>query len=166
MAPFEKEIQRIDTIPGIGRRTAEQIIAEIGTDMSRYASADHLASWAGMVPGQNESAGKRKSSHTRKGNRYLRSALVESATSCIRVKDGYLTARYKRLALRRGTKRARMAIAHRLLVIVYHLLTRKEDYKELGFQHFEKEKEEHKKKQAVKELEKLGFQVTIEPKLA
>ena len=166
MAPFEKEIQRIDTIPGIGRRTAEQIIAEIGTDMSRYASADHLASWAGMVPGQNESAGKRKSSHTRKGNRYLRSALVESATSCIRVKDGYLTAKYKRLALRRGTKRARMAIAHRLLVIVYHLLTRKEDYKELGFQHFEKEKEEHKKKQAVKELEKLGFQVTIEPKLA
>mgnify|MGYP006375906255 FL=1 len=166
MTPFEEEIQRIDTIPGIGRRTAEQIIAEIGADMSRYASADHLASWAGMVPGQNESAGKRKSSHTRKGNRYLRSALVESAASCVRVKDGYLTAKYKRLAFRRGTKRARMAIAHRLLVIVYHLLTRKEDYKELGFQHFEKEKAEQKKKQAVKELEKLGFQVTIEPKLA
>ena len=162
MTPFEGEIQRIDTIPGIGRRTAEQIIAEIGTDMSRYASANHLASWAGMVPGQNESAGKRKSSRTRKGNRYLRSALVESAASCVRVKDSYLTAKYKRLAFRRGTKRARMAIAHQLLVIIYHLLTRKEDYKELGFQHFEKEKEEQKKKQAVKELEKLGFQVTIE----
>ena len=166
MVSFEKEIERIDTIPGIGRRTAEQIIAEIGTDMSRFPSANHLASWAGMVPGQNESAGKRRSTHTRKGNRYLRSALVESAASCVRVKDGYLTAKYKRLAFRRGTKRARMAIAHQLLVIIYYLLTRKEDYKELGSQYFEKDKQEQKKKQAVRALEKLGFQVTIEPQPA
>ena len=166
MVPFEKEIERIDTIPGIGRRTAEQIIAEIGTDMSRFPSANQLASWAGMVPGQNESAGKRKSTHTRKGNRYLRSALVESAASCVRVKDGYLTAKYKRLAFRRGTKRARMAIAHQLLVIIYYLLTRKEDYKELGYQYFEKDKQEQKKKQAVRALEKLGFQVTIAPQPA
>jgi len=163
MSPFEEDLERIDSIPGIGRRTAEQIIAEIGPDLSRYESADHLASWAGLVPGQNESAGKRLSSRIRKGNKYLRSALVESAASCSRKKDSFLAAKSKRLAARRGTKRARVAIAHELIKLVYYLMTRKEDYKELGVQEFEKQKVEKKKQQALKELEKLGFQVTLNP---
>lgn len=161
MAPFEEDLERIDTLPGIGRRTAEQIIAEIGPDMSRYESANHLASWAGLVPGQNESAGKHLSSRTRKGNKYLRSALVESATSCTRTKDCYLAEKLKRLAARKGGKRARVAIAHELIKLVYYLMTRKEDYKESGAQAFEKQKEDRKKQLAIKQLEKLGYQVTL-----
>lgn len=159
--PFQQDIERLDTIPGIGRRTAEQILAEVGTDLgSRFPSAAHLCSWVGLVPGQNESAGKRKSSKTRKGNKYLRSALIEVAHSVCR-SDNYLGAQYRRIAARKGRHRAAVAVAHSIMTIVYHLLTRGEDYKDLGSHYFEKRQQEAIVKQAVRRLENLGFQVAL-----
>ncbi|MFL5654780.1 MAG: transposase [Ktedonobacteraceae bacterium] len=108
MRPDERLLQRLETIPGIKRRLAEVILAEIGADMSRFPSARHLASWAGMCPGNNESAGKRLSGKTRKGSPWLRSALVEAAHAAIHCKDSYLAAKSQRLALRRGGKKATM----------------------------------------------------------
>ena len=156
-----EDLERLDSIPGVGLQTAQQIIAEIGPDMTRFQSAAHLASWAGMAPGQNESAGKKKAARTRDGNKYLRSALIESAASAIRKKDSYLSAKYYRLKRRRGTKKARVAIAHQILVIVYHLLTRKEDYKELGSSHYDQQASEVKKRKALKQLKSLGYEVSI-----
>lgn len=166
LTPFEEDLELLDTIPGIGMRTAQQMLAEIGYDMTRFPSAAHLASWAGMAPGQNESAGKRRKTKTRDGNKYLRSALVESATSCIRKKDSYLRAKYKRLARRRGSKKAIVAIAHQLLIIAYHLLTKREPYKELGADYYEKEKIESKKQQAINSLKKLGYEIELIPQTA
>ncbi|TCM84862.1 transposase, partial [Paenibacillus sp. BK033] len=157
--PFQQDIERLDTIPGIGRRTAEQILAEVGTDVgSRFPSAAHLCSWAGLVPGQNESAGKRKSSKTRKGNKYLRAALIEVAHSVCR-SDNYLGAQYRRIAARKGRHRAAVAVAHSIMAIVYYLLTRNEDYRDLGSHYFEQRQQEAIMKQAVRRLESLGFQV-------
>lgn len=164
--PLTEEIELLDTIPGIGRRTAEQLLAEIGHDMTRFQSAAHLASWAGMAPGQNESAGKRRNTRTRDGNKYLRSALIESATSCVRKKESYLKAKYQRLARRRGKKKAIVAIAHQLLIIIYHILTKKEQYKELGADYYDKQKIESKKQQAINSLEKLGYEIQLVPKIA
>lgn len=164
--PFTEDIELLDTIPGIGRRTAEQLLAEIGHDMTRFQSAAHLASWAGMAPGQNESAGKRRNTRTRDGNKYLRSALIESATSCVRKKESYLKAKYQRLARRRGKKKAIVAIAHQLLIIIYHILTKKEQYKELGADYYDKQKIESKKQQAINSLEKLGYEIQLVPKIA
>ena len=160
-----KEIELLDSIPGIGIQTAQQIIAEVGLDMTRFQSASHLASWAGMAPGQNESAGKKKAARTRDGNKYLRSALVEAAASAIRKKDSYLAAKYYRLKRRRGSKKARVAIAHQILVIIYHLLTKNEQYKEFGSNHYEQKSIEAKKKKAIKHLVNLGYEVnlTIKP---
>lgn len=132
-----REIELLDSIPGIRIQTAQHIIAEVGLDMTRFQSAAHLASWAGMAPGQNESAGKKKPARTRDGNKYLRSALVEAAASAIRKKDSYLAAKYYRLKRRRGTKKARVAIAHQILVIAYHLLTKNQLYQEFGSSHYE-----------------------------
>jgi transposase len=159
----QNDIERLDSIPGVGIQTAQQIIAEIGLDMTRFQSAAHLASWAGMAPGQNESAGKKKTARTRDGNKYLRSALVEAAASAIRVKNSHLSAKYYRLKRRRGTKKARVAIAHQILVIVYHLLTRKENYKELGSKHHDQKALDIKKRRAIKHLSNLGFEVTLTP---
>lgn len=164
--PFIEDLELLDTIPGIGRRTAEQLLAEIGHDMTRFQSDAHLASWAGMAPGQNESAGKRRNSRTRDGNKYLRSALIESATSCVRKKESYLKAKYQRLARRRGKKKAIVAIAHQLLIIIYHILTKKEQYKELGADYYVKQKIESKKQQAINCLEKLGYEIQLVPKIA
>jgi transposase len=158
---YQAEIERLDSIPGIGTQTAQQIIAEIGPDMTRFQSAAHLASWAGMAPGQHESAGKKKAARTREGNKYLRSALVEAAASAIRKKDSYLSAKYYRLKRRRGTKKARVAIAHQILIIVYHLITRQESYKELGSSHYDQQSVEAKKKKALKHLKALGYEVTL-----
>jgi len=159
--PFQQDIERLDTIPGIARRTAEQILAEVGTNVgSRFPSAAHLSSWVGLVPGQNESAGKRKSSKTRKGNKYLRSALIEVAHSVCR-SDNYLGAQYRRIAARKGRHRAAVAVAHSIMTIVYHLLTRGEDYKDLGSHYFEERQKEAIMKQAVRRLENLGFQVAL-----
>ncbi|MBT2289275.1 IS110 family transposase [Paenibacillus albidus] len=161
LAPFQKDLDRLDSIPGIAARTAEQILAEIGTDIaSRFPSAAHLCSWVGLVPGHNESAGKRKSSKTRKGNKYLRSALIEASHS-IRGSDNYLGAQYRRIAARKGRHRAAVAVAHSIMTIAYHLITRQEDYKDLGSDYFEKRHQDAIVKQTVRKLENLGFTVTL-----
>jgi transposase len=163
LRPYEQQIQRLSTIPGIKRRLAEVILAEIGPDMSRFPSAQHLASWAGMCPGNNESGGKRLSGRTRKGSPWLRSALVEAAHAAMHTKDCYLSAHYQRLALRRGGKKATIAVGHTLLVIIYHLLSEEKDYQELGGNYFDEWDHQAVQKRLVRRLEKLGYQVKLEP---
>lgn len=162
MLPFEEDLELLDTIPGVGRRTAEQILAEIGTNMDQFPSAAHLCSWAGLAPGNNESAGKRKSARTRKGNQKLRSALVEAARAAARTKNTYLSSQYHRIAARRGANRAAVAVAHSILTIAYHILSRRKPYIELGPTYYEERKRETVIKQSIKKLEKLGFKVTVE----
>lgn len=163
LRPFEEDLELLDTIPGVGRRIAEQILAEIGTDMSRFPSAAHLSSWAGIAPGNNESAGKRKSGKTRPGNESLRTTLVEAARAAARAKNTYFHAQYRRIAARRGSNRASVAVAHSIMVIVYHILKTKQPYIELGPDFFDKNKEQKVIKSTVKKLESLGFKVTLEP---
>ncbi len=162
MRPFDEAVERLDTIPGIGRRTAENIIAEIGLDMARFPTPGHLASWAGMAPGNNESAGKRKSGKTRKGSPWLRGALVEAAQAVTHTKDGYLSALYQRLVARRGKKKAIIAVAHAILVIVYRLLDRKECYKDLGSHYHDERDRQASIRRLLKRLEQLGQKVTLE----
>lgn len=162
MLPFEEDLELLDTIPGIGRRAAEQILSEIGTDMNQFPSAAHLCSWVGVAPGNNESAGKRKSGKTRKGNEKLRSALIEVARSAARVKDTYLFSQYHRLASRKGANRAAVAVAHSILRIIYYMLLRKQPYKELGPAYYEDRKREMIVKSSVKRLETLGYKVIVE----
>jgi transposase len=163
LRPFESQLQRLETIPGIKRRLAEVILSEIGTDMSRFPSARHLASWAGMCPGNNESGGKRKSGRTRKGSPWLRTALVEAAQAASRCKEGYLPAQFHRLRLRRGGKKAIIAVGHTLLVIVYHVLKEEKDYQELGGNYFDQADRQAVEKRLVHRLEKLGYDVTLTP---
>jgi len=162
MDPFEEDLERLDTIPGVGRRSAEQILAEIGTDMDQFPSAAHLCSWAGLAPGNNESAGKRKSGKTTKGNQKLRTALIESARAAARCKDTYLSSLYHRIAARRGANRAAVAVAHRILTICYHLLKNKQIYIELGPHYYEERKRTHVARQAIRKLEILGYKVVVE----
>jgi transposase len=162
MLPFEEDLERLDTIPGVARRTAEQILAEIGTDMNQFPSAAHLCSWAGLAPGNHESAGKRKSGRTTKGNQKLRSALVEAARAAARTKNTYLSSQYRRIAARRGANRAAVAVAHSILTITYHLLKRKQTYVELGTNYYEQRQRDRVVKQAIRKLETLGFKVTVE----
>lgn len=161
LRPFETVIARLDTLPGVGRRTAETLVAEIGTDLSRFPSAGHLASWAALCPGNRESAGKRLSGKTRKGNSYLRAVLIESAHAAARTKDTYLAAKYHRLAQRLGTKKAAVAIAHLLLRLIYALLTQQTIYQELGADYLERRDRELIQRRLVRRLEKLGFTVTL-----
>jgi transposase len=163
LRPFEAEIARLDTIPGVNRRVAEDLLAEIGTDMSRFASARHLASWAGMCPGNNESGGKRKSGQTRHGSPWLRQTLIEAAHAAARCKQGYLAAQYHRLAARRGKKRAVVAVGHTLLGIVYHLLRRQEGYRELGGNYFDERDKQAVTRRLVQRLQKLGYEVRLQP---
>lgn len=166
MVPFVEELKLLDTIPGVGKRTAEQILAEIGTDMSRFPTPGHLCSWAGMTPGHDESAGKKKSAKTRKGNKKLRSALVEAAKAVGRKKNSYLSAQYHRIAARRGKNRAAVAIGHSILSIVHILLTRRQEYVELGFDYFEQRKRDVLIKSSIKKLESLGLSVNVEEQTA
>ena len=163
LRPFDEDIARLDTIPGINRRVAEDVLAEIGADMSRFASARHLASWAGMCPGNNESGGKRQSGQTRHGSPWLRKALIEAAHAAARCKHGYLAAQYHRLAARRGKKKAVVAVGHTLLVIVYHVLTRHEEYHELGGNYFDERDKQAVTRRLVQRLEKLGYEVNLQP---
>lgn len=163
LRPFETQLKRLETIPGIKRRLAEVILAEIGADMSRFPSARHLASWAGMCPGNNESGGKRLSGRTRKGSPWLRTALVEAAHAAIHSKDCYLAAQYHRLAIRRGGKKATIAVGHTVLVIVYHVLADEKDYEELGGNYFDEWDRQAVQKRLVRRLEKLGYEVSLTP---
>lgn len=162
LRPFQAEIQRFDTIPGINRSIAEVLLAEIGPDMNRFPDAHHLASWAGMCPGHNESGGKRQSGKTRKGNRWLRQALIEAAHGASHTKDTYLSSQYRRLVGRRGKKRALVAVGHSLLVIAYHVLNRQATYVELGSNYFEQLHRCRLEQNLVQRLQKLGYTVTLE----
>lgn len=162
MDPFEEAVQRVDEIPGVGRRGAEEVLAEIGLDMSRFPTANHLASWARLCPGNNESAGKRRSSRTGRGNPWLRSALVEAAWGGIRTKGSYLSSQYHRLAARRGAKRAVLAVAHTILVIIYHLLNRGTTYQNLGSNYYDQRNREATLRRSVLRIEHLGYKVTLE----
>ncbi len=157
-------IELLDTIPGVGKATAECILAELGTDMDRFPSSSHLASWAGMAPGNNESAGKRKSGRTRKGNATLRSALVEAARSAAATKNSYLSSRYKNISARRGANRAAVAVGHSILVSAYHIIKNRVPYKELGANYLDQRKEATVTRNAVKRLEALGYEVTVTKK--
>ena len=161
VVPFSDDVERLDSIPGIATRMAEQILAEIGTNIKKqFPSAAHLCSWAGLVPGHNESAGKRKSAKSKNGNKYLKSALVEAAHSVAASKN-YLGAMYRRTAARKGRKRAAISVAHAMLRIAYYLLTREEMYVDLGEDYFDKQKQQSIVKYAVRRLENLGYSVTI-----
>lgn len=162
MRPFEEELALLDEISGVGERCAQTIIAEIGVDMSVFPSANHLASWAGMCPGNNESAGKRKTGKTRKGSELLRSCLVEAANAISRSNKSYLSAKFHKIAARRGRKRALVAVGHAILVICYHILKDKAHYHDLGPDYYEKYKKQEIARRTVKRLEALGYKVTLE----
>jgi transposase len=162
-APFVEAVERLDAITGIGVPTAQTVLSEIGTDMSKFPSDNHLCAWAGLAPGNNESAGKRKSGKTRKGNQSLRSALVQAANSASRSKDTYLSALYKRIAARRGKKRAIIAVAHAILKIMYHMLTKGTAYNEMGADYFDKLNLARTANRLIKRLEHLGYNVTAAP---
>lgn len=164
IAPFARQVELLCTIPGVKQRTAEVILAEIGPDMSRFPDAGHLASWAGMCPGNNESAGKHKSGKTRKGSKWLRKALVEAAHAAARSKDTYLAAQYARLRGRRGPKKAAVAVGHSILVIAYHLLERDVPYQDLGAGFYADLHARHKQaytNRLVRQLERLGYDVDL-----
>ena len=160
MRPFEEEISLLDTIPGIGRWQAEVLLAEIGTDMTRFPTAGHLASWGGMCPGNNESAGKRKSGKTRKGSPWLRVCCTESACAAGKTKT-YLGAQYHRLMPRLGKKKTALAVGHSILIIAYYVLTRRDPYSDLGSDYFQRRHRDRLERHLVKRLQALGNDVTL-----
>jgi transposase len=165
LRPFvpEKQFERLDAIPGVNRRTIENVVAEIGSNMGQFPDAEHLSSWAGICPSNDESAGKRKRNRTTKGNRWLRRGLAEAAWAASRTKGSYLGAQYRRLAGRRGKKRALIAVAHSLLVIFYHMLKEPVEYEDLGADYFDQQNPERLRRYLVKRLEGLGYVVNLSP---
>ncbi len=164
LSPFEEARELLLSIPGIQAITAAAILAEIGIDMSRFPSAKHLASWAGVCPGNKQSGGKRLSGKISKGNIRLRSVLVEVVWNISRIKDNYLSAQYHRFARRMKKQQAAMAVAHSLLVIIYHVLLEKQPYRDLGADYFDHVDKERQTRQAMRRLESLGYAVTLTPK--
>jgi transposase len=161
--PFEPAITLWQTIPGVDRITACNLVAEVGVDMNQFPTAQQLASWAALCPGNHESAGKRKSGRTRDGNKWLRRSLCQAAWAVTRKKDCYLSAQFKRLAARRGVKRAVMAVAHTMLIIGYHMLITGQSYHELGGDYLERINKNQLQRYYVKRLQTLGLKVTVEP---
>lgn len=164
--PFSREIELLDTIPGVDKRAAEMLLAEIGPDMSRFPTDAHLASWGGMCPGQHESGGKKHSAATRKGSKWLRGTLTECAKAVVRTKGTYLSARYQRIKSRRGHAKATVATAHKILTAAYHVLNQGVPYHELGEEFFyrrDTENTERYRRRLIHQLERLGHQVTLEP---
>jgi transposase len=161
--PFEDAVVLLDTIPGVGRRTAEVLVAEIGVDRARFPTAAHLASWSGLAPGNNQSAGKRRRAPTGKGRPWLRAALVEAAQAAGRTKSSYLGAQFRRLLPRKGKKRAAVAVAHSILVIAYHVLAKREPYKDLGVTYFDTRERQVVERRLVRRLEALGYTASLQP---
>jgi len=162
LAPFAAAVELLCTIPGVQRRTAEVIVAEIGVDMSRFPSERHLASWAGQCPGNDRSAGKRRSGKTRHGSKWLDSALTEAAMAAARTNDVYLAAQYQRLRPRRGHGRALGAVKHSIITGCWHMLTTGELYREAGGDYFTRRDPERATRRLVAQLERLGHHVTLE----
>jgi transposase len=160
--PFDEAADLLSTVPGIEKRTAQAVLAETGTNMEQFPSSGHLASWAGLCPGNNESAGKRKSGKTTHGNRWLKRALSQAAWAASHTTNTYLSAQYRRIVRRRGKKRAIVALAHTLLTIIYHMLSEHVPYHELGPDYFDTLSPESRARFHKKQLEKLGFEVTLE----
>lgn len=160
--PFEALIDRLTSLPGVARRNAVTIIAETGADMSRFPTAGHLCSWGAMCPGHNESAGKRRSGKTREGNHFLRAALIESALATTRAKGTALQARYFRIKRHRGHKKAVVAVGHQILEIAYYIMRDPVTYRELGSDYFARRDRDRATKRHVKQLEALGYHVTLE----
>lgn len=161
---YAEAVRLLDPIPGVAERGAQAILAEIGTDMRRFASAAHLASWAGMSPGNNESAGKRRSGKTTEGNAALRKALTQAAHGAKITKGSYFGALYSRLAARRGKRRAIVAVGHALLVAIYHMLLYQEPYRDLGRDHYDERRKEGLIEHLIQRIEKLGYRATVELK--
>jgi len=166
LAPFEEAMTLAQSVIGIQETTAAAILAEIGTDMSRFPSAKHLASWAGVCPGNKQSGGKRLSGATPPGNAHLRAILGEVAWAIAHTKDNDLSAQYHRLARRRGKQKAIVAVSHSVLVILYHVLRDKKPYQDLGADYFAKLDTTRLERHHVHQLEQLGYQVTLSPKEA
>jgi transposase len=163
MASSARQIERLDAVPGVDRKVAQTLLAEIGTQMSQFPSAEHLAGWAGMCPGSHESAGKRRKGTTNKANRWLRRALVQAAWAASHTKDTYLAAQFRRLVTRRGKKRALIAVGHSILISIYHMLSRDTEYADLGANHYERLNPERLTRHLVKRLESLGHRVSLAP---
>jgi transposase len=163
LAPFRRQIELLTTIPGVSTRSAEMILAEIGADMARFPSAAHLASWAGMCPGNHESAGKHTSGKSRPGDPWLKNALGLAATAAARSKDTYLASRYKRIAIRRGKKRALVAVGHTILTSIWHMLTNDAEYTDLGADYFlQRTGRTRQTRRLVSQLNMLGYQVSLQ----
>jgi transposase len=163
IAPVEEAVELLDTITGADRRTAEGIIAEIGVDMGRFGSAERQASWAGMCPGNHESAGKSRSGKTRKGSKWLGIYLTEAAKAAARSKDTYLAAQYQRLRGRKGSAKATKAVAHSILVAAYHILDKQVPYEDLGADWSVKRRPEAHARKLIHQLNALGYRVTLDP---
>jgi len=161
LRPFETLLERLQAIPGIGPRNSEQILVEVGTDMSRFPTDSHFASWAKLCPGNDESAGKRLSGKTGHGSRWLRATMVEAAWSAARVRNSYFSAQYHRLVPRRGKRRAAVAVAHSMLVVIYHLIKDGTLYQDLGPHHFDELDRKRATRRALHRLEALGYEVSL-----
>jgi transposase len=159
--PLETHLANLDTIPGVGLVVAQIILAEIGSDMSRFPTDRHLASWAGVAPGNHQSAGKRLSGKTRKGSQALKTALVQAAHAAAKTKNTYLSAQYHRIAARRGAKRAALAVAHSILRIAYHIIQQGKPYYELGADYFDRRNRERTIRSLTRRLQKLGCNVSV-----
>jgi len=163
VSEYQEAITLCTTIPGIEEVAAANLVAEIGVNMDQFGDSRHLASWAGLCPGNHESAGKRKSGRTRKGSAWLRRCLCQAAWAVSTKKNNYLSAQFRRVAARRGVKRATIATAHTLLVIAFHILKAPVEYRDLGGDYFDRLHPETLKHKLVKRLEALGLKVTVEP---
>jgi transposase len=161
--PFAAQRDLLMTIPGVKQRTAEVLIAEIGVDMTTFPTPKHLASWAGVCPGQNESGGKKRSGKTRKGSKWLRATLTEAALAATKTKDSYLAAQYQRLRGRRGHSKAVTAVGHSILTAAWHMLTNGELYNDPGGDYFSRQDPDRTTRRLVRQLEALGHNVTLQP---
>jgi transposase len=164
LRPFDALIERLDAIPGVGRRTAEIIVVELGSDVAAFPSERHLAAWAGLSPGNRQSGGRRKPARTRHGNPWLKAALTEAAWAASRCKQGYLAAQYRRLAARRGRKRAIVAVAHSLITSIFFMILHDIPFDDLGGDYFDRRDRDRREQRALATLHNLGYDVSLTPR--